>query len=135
MPKSFFTDKNNPPDERSLKAALSGLYDFYNELSETTETFKKDWHFYKSSGWVQKIYDSKKSLCHIIPKSGGFNVNFTIREREKEHLEQTERFHFMFEKLKSAKKYPEGYLLQFEVFDPTGAFNCITLIRELTALR
>ena len=104
------------------------------QLLGLTGGFKKEWHYYKTSGWLLKVSDGKKALFYLIPLGGFFNVSLTLRETERETLMRNDALLFAWGDMKNAKKYPEGYAMQFQV-DDAASSDCLIFIGELIKLR
>lgn len=130
-----FTDKSVQPDEQLLKNVLGKAYKFYTELSTLTATFKKEWNYSKTSGWMQKVHDGKKALYYFIPLKGAFIVSLAVREQEKEDFLSMKSLATLHDELKTAKKYSEGYALKFQVADAASFFTCLLLISSLVEKR
>ncbi len=130
-----FTDKSVQPDEQLLKNALGKAYKFYTELGSLTASFKKDWNYSKSSGWMQKVHDGKKALYYFIPLKDSFMLSLAVREQEKDDFLSMKSMAVLHEDLKNAKKYSEGYALKFHVADAASFYTCLLLIRSLVEKR
>jgi hypothetical protein len=135
MEQRSFTDKSSQPDEQLLKNALGKAYKFYTELSTLTASFKKDWNYSKTSGWMQKVHDGKKALYYFIPLKGAFLVSLAVREQEKDDFLTMKSLAPLHDELKAAKKYSEGYALKFKVADAASFSNCLLLIKSLVGKR
>ena len=130
-----FTDKSVQPDEQLLKKALGKAFKFYTELDNLTTTFKKDWNYSKSSGWMQKVHDGKKALYYFIPLKDAFMLSLAIREQEKDDFLSMKSMAVLHEDLKNAKKYSEGYALKFYVTDAASFSAYLLLIGSLVGKR
>jgi hypothetical protein len=107
----------------------------FRGLLRRTTGLSSVWTFSKGSGWLLKIQDRRKVLCYVIPHHGGFVVRGTVRETEREALSQIGELEPMRLDLESARKYPEGYLVQVDVFDADSADLLDRFINELMKLR
>lgn len=87
------------------------------------------------SGWMQKISDSKKALCYIIPLENAFKVSLTVREKEREDFLKDKTLAAIHAPLSSARKFAEGYALQFAVADQDSFLPLKALIQKLIAAR
>lgn len=130
-----FTDKSVQPDELLLKKALGKAYKFHTELDNLTAPFKKDWNHSKSSGWMQKVHDSKKALYYFIPLNDAFMISLAVREQERDEFLSMKSMAVLHDELKAAKKYSEGYALKFHVGDAASFSACLLLIRSLVEKR
>lgn len=130
-----FTDKSVQPDEQLLKKALGKAYKFYTELDNLTASFKKDWNYSKSSGWMQKVHDGKKALYYFIPLEGAFLLSLAVREQERDDYLSMKSMTVLHDELKTAKKYSEGYALKFHVVNAASFSTCLLLIGSLVEKR
>lgn len=130
-----FTDKSIHPDEQLLKNVLGKTYRFYTELDNLTATFKKDWNYSKSSGWMQKVHDDKKALYYFIPLNDAFMISLAVREQERDEFLSMKTMAVLHDELKAARKYSEGYALKFHVADAASFSTCLLLISSLAEKR
>lgn len=130
-----FPDKSIKPDDESLKAALGKMFSAYTKVLKQTFSFKSEWAFYKSSGWILKVYDSKKALLYIVPKFNEFMISMTIRENERNVFLKDDELSFTHEDLRNSKKYPEGYALRFIIKTKTDYDNVSLFIQKLISMR
>lgn len=130
-----FNEKTLKPTTESLKKALKATFKSYEALLQEASGFKQEWNFSKSSGWMQKVSDSKKALFYLIPLQGSYKISLTVREHEKERLLDDTGVKFFHATLQAAKKYPEGYAMQFLVQNNTDAKNCLDFLKKLITLR
>jgi hypothetical protein len=135
MPDYIFTVKALPPSETSLVKALADSYPYYLALLGLAGGYKRDWQFYKSYGWLLKVTDGSKALFYVVPLAGAFKLSLTIRENERAALLENTAVAFFREDIRNAKKYPEGYALQFIVKDEASLSECMSLIGALIRLR
>lgn len=131
MEKRPFTDKSLRPVNDKLKIVLGKSFKFYTALDKSTPEFKKEWNFSGSSGWMQKVYDGKKALYYLIPLERSFLISMTLREKEKAEFLSDSAFHTLYELLKNAKKYSEGFALRFLIEDEVTFLEFSTFIKKL----
>ena len=135
MEKRPFLDKNSKPTEQMLQSIFGETYTYYEDLMDITDSFSNDWNFSKSSGWMLKGHDKKKALFYLIPLKNEFKISMAIRENERKTFLEDIELKIIHDMLKSAKKYREGYALQFNIKD-NGDFETVTLlIKKLIVLR
>lgn len=115
MEKRPFPEKTKKPEAPNLKKELGRVYIVYEKLLEQTSSFKSEWNFYKSSGWILRIYDSKKALLYIVPQKNEIMISMTIRENERKAFLKDTELTFAHEDLKNSIKYPEGYAMRFNI--------------------
>jgi Protein of unknown function (DUF3788) len=112
-----FMDKLIIPTEQDLRDALNGMYFNYQKIIEIAKSFSREWMFSKSGGWMLKIFDPKKTFLYLIPFKDGFKINLAIRENERENLLRDETLVEINDQIRLAKKFVEGFALQFEIFN------------------
>lgn len=117
MDKRPFPDKSEKPGEDKIREVLGKSFLFYDGLNKMTIHFKKEWNFSKSSGWMQKVSDGKKALYYFIPLVNSFKLSMAIREQEKSDFLAENEYAELYDQLNRARKYPEGYALQFLIND------------------
>src|SRR5271157_2006982 len=112
----ILTDKFVIPNDSLLLSTLGTTFPFFKKLEELTEFYKKEWKYYNiKSGWTYKVSNKNKALFYITPLKDNFNINFGIRENEKDMLLNNQISKEIREKLLSAEKYPEGYALRLNI--------------------
>ena len=82
-----------------------------------------------------KVFDRKKALFYLIPLNNAFKISLTIRENEREKLLEDVDLAGLREKISAAKKYPEGYALQFMIAEHVDMPILIKFLTKLLALR
>lgn len=130
-----FLDKAVEPTKEKLKQALEYSYDYYEGLIEIAGSFLKDWNFSKSSGWMLKVHDKKKALFYLIPLKNEFKISMAIRENERKAFLEDHELETLHSIIKSAKKYREGYALQFNVKNDEDFKILELFIKKLIELR
>jgi len=135
MEEKIFMDKQQKPEEQTLKCALGDVFELYETLNVITQKYKKDWGFTKSGGWMLKVADSKKALFYLIPMKNEIKISMAIRESERDELLKGETFSMYNEMLLSAKKYTEGYALQFLLNSQEDFKDFESLLRALMSMR
>ena len=135
MEKRPFLDKNSKPTEQMLQSKFGETYTYYENLMKISGSFSQDWNFSKSSGWMLKVYDKKKALFYLIPLENEFKISMAIRENEKKAFLDHDEFKTIHDMINSAKKYREGYALQFNIKDKEDFEMVASLIERLIVLR
>lgn len=115
MIESSFSNPGLPPNEQALERAFGANYENYRQLITLTGSFRREWNFSKTSGWMLKVFTKKKALFYLTHLEGGFKLSLTIRESEREVFLQDVELVALREKIASAKKFVEGFYLQFEI--------------------
>ena len=117
MVERVFFDESTKPSEKSLRAALGDFYNNFKDLMDISDSFSKDWNFSKRSGWMLKVHDKKKALFYVIPMKNEFKVSMAIRDNERIKYINDLELKKINDKLLTAKKYKEGFLLRFKTND------------------
>jgi hypothetical protein len=117
MVERVFFDESTKPSEKSLRAALGDFYNNFKDLMDISDSFSKDWNFSKRSGWMLKVHDKKKALFYVIPMKNEFIVSMAIRDNERIMYINDLELKKINDKLLTAKKYKEGFLLRFKTND------------------
>lgn len=130
-----FPDKSIKPTAKTLQSALGRAYAYYEKLLALAGSNSCEWNFTESSGWIFKVYDSRKALFYLIPLYGGFKISLALRGDERDAFLCDAELRLMHDRISSSKKYPEGFALQFDIggkkeFQPLGLF-----VTKLIALR
>ena len=115
MVERVFFDESTKPSEKSLRAALGDFYNNFKDIMDISDSFSKDWNFSKRSGWMLKVHDKKKALFYVIPIKNKFIVSMTIRDNERIKYINDLELKKIHDKLLTAKKYKEGFLLRFKL--------------------
>lgn len=130
-----FSDPKVPPTEDSLEAAIGESYSSYRKLMGLIASFSHSWHFSKSSGWMLKVFERQKALFYLFLLDGGFKLSIAVRENERDAFLQDVELSSRHEQLSAAKKYAEGYALQFEVRNEGDFEKVEPFITKLIGLR
>lgn len=115
MAKRVFMDKQTKPTEDAVKKALGEVYSLYMGINNIASPYSKSWTYSKNSGWLQKTYNEKQSLFYITPLENEFKISMTVKENEKSIFLQDAELENMDSLFLSAKKFAEGYSIQFSV--------------------
>jgi len=124
-------EQDTNPTNENLKKALGRLFRYYNILDSYSSNYKKDWNFYKRSGWLQKVHDGHEALYYFIPKEGSFTVNFTMKEDERTEFMSHEDLADTHDQVKNAKKFTQGYALSFLINDEPSFTSFIKLMQKV----
>jgi hypothetical protein len=122
-----FLDASIKPVELAVAAALGSAHARYRSILELAGGFAEEWNFSKGSGWMLKIHDGRKALVYLIPLNDAFRMSMAIREAERDELLADADLAAVHDKLASARKYSEGFAIQFDVdsemdFGPVESF-------------
>lgn len=123
------------PTEQLLKKELVSVAPYYQQLMDVTSAFSKEWNYSKTGGWIQKVFDNKKALLYLIPLRNEFSLGLTVREHERDILLKDREIGFVKEQLAQAKKYSEGYGMQFRITNKRSFSECVQFVKKIIALR
>jgi hypothetical protein len=130
-----FKDKQQMPDEVSLRAALGSRFNDYLQLTLLANSYSQAWNFSKSSGWMLKVFNHQKALFYLIPLINAVRISLAIREKERDILLEDHDLSELHEKITSAKQYVEGFALQFEVNKAVDLPILIMFLKKLMVIR
>ncbi len=130
-----FINKSIKPDDKAIQSALKKTYSYYKKIMLLAESYSHEWSFSKSSGWMLKIYNKNKALFYFIPLTDSFKISMAIRENEREAFLNDSELEALQDRIFSAKKYSEGYALQFDISNKKDFHPLELLIIKLIALR
>jgi len=112
-----FADAAVRPSRRALESTVGRAFARYEAVLSLAAAFSQVWRFTKGGGWMLKVHDGKKAFLYLIPLAGGFRISMAIRESEREALLGDSDLAALHDRLASAKRYPEGFAIQFDVDD------------------
>jgi hypothetical protein len=130
-----FADSGIRPTEPELESTLGGALGRYRSLLGLTTAFSREWNYSKTSGWMLKVHDGKKALFYLIPLDCGFKVSLAIRESEREALMADPDLAALTDTLASAKKFSEGFGVQFDVDGRADRGAVEAFMTKLIAIR
>ena len=107
---------------------------FLTEILSELDGLPVDWTT-GVKGRLLKVKEGKKALCYLALRPGELLLRMTVREGERESLLEDERFAHMAERLRSAARFPEGYLLELTVRDARGCAAATSLLAAVRTLR
>ncbi len=73
-------------------------------------SLKTNWKFSKTSGWYLTVDKGGQRLFYCFPRVGGFLLKLVYNDRGVQALKDAG---VMLDRLRTAKKYAEGTLLEF----------------------
>ena len=118
-----------------MQSALGRTHPYYEKLLALADDYSWEWNYINSSGWILKVYDSKKALFYLIPLKGGFKLSLTLRSTEHATFLRDRELAGVHAALSASKKYPEGFALQFDITNKSGFQPLELFITKLIALR
>jgi hypothetical protein len=130
-----FADGAQRPTEAALESTVGRAFGRYESILGLTAAFSQEWNFSKGGGWMLKVHDGKKALLYMIPLAGGFRISMAIREAERDAFLDDPDLVSLHEVLASARKFSEGFAVQFDVADPTDSATAEPFVSKLIAAR
>lgn len=112
-----FRDPSNPPNDDELAATVGKDFKIVttalDRLRIDHRTISHSYKFSKTSGWYLTYDKGKQRLCYLFPKRGDFLLKIVFNDKGVAALAQADFGPPLEEKLRHAKKYTEGTLLEF----------------------
>ena len=130
-----FMDKNQMPEDTTLRAVLGNRFSDYQQLTGLAAAYSQVWNFSKSSGWMLKVFDRQKALFYLIPLNNAIRISLAIREKERDVLLEDKGLSALHEKISSAKKVVEGFALKFDILGDSDLPILINFLAKLIAIR
>jgi hypothetical protein len=130
-----FLDASNKPADLNLPSVLGSMFVFYREVLGLADSYTQEWIYSKSGGWMLKVFDRKKALFYLIPLNECFKINMAIRQEEREAFMNDNELGDLHQKLTSAKKYSEGFAMQFDITNQKDHRMVELFIKKLIAIR
>src|SRR5512141_3318202 len=85
MALSAFGDRENPPEEKSLRKTLgkaSAAWAALKAGASISGTLAEEWAFSASAaGWSLRLKDGKRVIVYMTPQEGRFLVSFALGEK------------------------------------------------------
>ena len=135
MEERALINQSNKPAENTIQSALGKACNYYKKIVTITSSFSHDWQFSKGRGWMLKVHDKKKALFYLIPFKNEFKISLTIREKEKDIFIKDPELKMLHDNFSSAKKYPEGFALQFTIAKDDDCKTLELFLKKLIAIR
>ena len=135
MEKQIFYNGTIEPSRDRLKQAIGNTFGYYDKLNLLVDDFMKEWKFYPKTGWIQKVFDKRKALFYFVPMDKSFKISMTIRSNEKANFLVDPKFESLQDQLENAKKYPEGYFVQFLIKSKKSYGTCKAFLEKLIVMR
>ena len=115
MGRRILTDYTIIPNDTLLSRYLGANIVLYMTILQSAAKLAKQWEFIKGTGWILKVLIKSQVAYYIIPYETGINVNLLIRDDEMQAFMSNVNMNELYVKLITAKKYSNGYFLNFEV--------------------
>jgi len=128
--------KPDAPTDGELKKMLGDSFSEYKDLLKQTSSLPHEWMFYGPKyGWKIKIFTKAKVLLYLTPKENAFTLGFAVRDDEREALLKSKLPKTTIDELKSAKRYPEGFPVRFEVKSKNDMSPVRLVVETLMSMR
>lgn len=129
-----FPDPHSPPNEDELVVVIGKdlrmVTAVMDRLRKDHRTITHAYKFSKTSGWHLTYDKGKQRLCYLFPKRGDFLLKVVFNDKGVAALAKTDLGPSVEEKLRHAKKYAEGTLLEF-----TAAEITAKVLKELLRIK
>jgi hypothetical protein len=131
MPADNFTNDKKHPSDRDLRKKLGRSYKLFEETIMSLQFEKEgigfEWKFSKTSGWYLICFKKKRRLFYLLPRDRDFSYRMLFGDRAVAEIRKGSFPSYVAEMLKSAKKYPEGTLFEFN----KSSFEVATVLKLL----
>jgi hypothetical protein len=118
MPTDAFTNDKRHPSDGDLRKKLGRSYKLFEEtiisLQFEQQGIGFEWKFSKTSGWYLICLKKKRRLFYLLPRDRDFSYRMIFGDRAVAEIKRGAFPNHVARMLKSAKKYPEGTLLEFD---------------------
>lgn len=129
---SIFTDKQNPPTDSVLKAALGETYALWQVFTEYVRVqypaATDNWAYPKSGGWNFSLKDKKRAIVYLLPRDQYFKVALVFGQKATDEVMKSGVAVTIKTELESAKVYAEGRGIRMKIRDKTLVDDIKTLI-------
>src|SRR5271157_200354 len=109
----MFLDKSCKPNEEMLSEVLGRSYKYWRQiqsvLNDQYGELTPEWKYYGAkSGWTLKMMLKKRNLFFFGPCDRYFRIAFVFGDKAVKAIEESDLSPVLIEKVKGAKRYPEG---------------------------
>ena len=120
MALSIFDDKGKPPKPKDLQTALGRSHDSWESLTgwlaDRFEPVVQEWNFAgKDWGWSMRLKHKKRAILYLTPQEKQFLVGLVLGEKAVAKALAMDLTVDVVKEIKTAKRYPEGRALRFEI--------------------
>ena len=120
------------PSDGDLRKKLGRSYKPFEETIMSLQFEQQgigfEWKFAKTVGWYLICLKKKRRLFYLLPKDRDFAWRMIFGERAVAEIKKWSPAGPVAKMLKSAKKYPEGTLVEFN----KSSFEVETMLKLLT---
>ena len=132
MSADIFTNDKKHPGDGDLRKRLGRSYKLFEEtiisLQFEHQGIGFEWKFSKTSGWYLICLKKKRRLFYFLPRDRDFSCRMLFGPRAVAEIKKGAFPTYVGEMLKSARKYPEGTLLEFD----KSNFEVASVLKLLT---
>jgi hypothetical protein len=133
MSRSIFDNKSIKPDDDNLFKTLGASGKYWRDLKQHFEkeygALTEEWKFYsQKSGWILKVFRSKRNLFFFTPLKGYFRITFVFGDKAVTVIEESDLPKKIIDSLRNAQKYVEGRSIQIDVKLPKDLKNVKKLV-------
>jgi hypothetical protein len=120
MAPSIFLDRESPPSDRQLEAALGTQSALWTELrAKLAAAFapvSAKWSFSgKSHGWILQLRQKQRTILYLVPGQGSFVASFALSDKACEAARRSGLPARLLAIVDDAPKYAEGRGVRLEV--------------------
>jgi hypothetical protein len=132
-PANRFFNEAKRPNDADLRKRVGATYqlieDTITALQSEYEGIVFEWVFSRTAGWYIVCSRKKRRLFYLLPSEGDFRFRMVFGDKAVEEIKKGPFPPAVGAMLRSAKKYPEGTLLEFnkDDFNPEAAFELLKL--------
>ena len=112
-----FPQPEKPPTDEAFAATIGELFWIItvgmDQMRKDHKTITHSYKYSKISGWYTTYDRGKQRLFYLFPKHGDFLLKMVFNEKGVAALNKAEVGNVVTEKLRTAKKYAEGEVLEF----------------------
>ncbi len=117
MVEDTFTNQKKQPTHNDLKDRIGPSFLLIEEvlaaLQAEFQNISCEWKFSKNTGWYITYSRAKKRLFYLFPVNGDFLLKMVFNDRAVEEIRGETFPSYIREMIRSAKKFPEGTLCEF----------------------
>ena len=117
-PAAAFPDSMHVPGEAELEQVLGSAWPPLEQVLVRLQADHPDvttaWQFSPRAGWYQVRLLKKRRLLYVVPKQGDFRVSIILGGKAVARLQAGPFTSRVSRLLKTAKRYPEGTMFEFD---------------------
>ena len=132
MKPNAFIGHKKQPSGKELSVALGPTYRLWSDLIAELHLPDEEWNSYSLKyGWSLKLKQKKRTILHLGPREGSFQIAFILGERALAAARSSKFPRHILDALAEAKKYPEGTAVRIEVTKASDLAG----VKELAAIK